>query len=179
MLHSARATSEIPKRGRTHPEWEARAGSAGSSDRAGPVARPTILAILPAGHQCARGAHIIEHRTPRSVSPDARKECANSPAQLPGALRGIPAEGVAGNGKAAPAQGKAFPHGSRQIASSPAQVHHAICPFAIVWHPVFHQDRHRVSSDNFRRARRAWQVRFAGNSPCPASSSRRRIAVSP
>ena len=33
----------------------------------------------------------------------------NSPAPLPGVLRGVPAEGVGGDRAAAPAQGKAFP----------------------------------------------------------------------
>ncbi len=36
-------------------------------------------------------------------------ERVNSPAPLYGALRGVPAEGVDGDGAAAPAQGKAFP----------------------------------------------------------------------
>ena len=38
-----------------------------------------------------------------------------SPAPLTGALRGVPAEGVAGDSKAAPAQGKAFPRSSAKL----------------------------------------------------------------
>ncbi len=62
------------------------------------------LLIFLADPECARG----KQKTP---SPDDfnRRSAASAPAHLAGVLRGVPAEGVAGDSTAAPAQGKAFP----------------------------------------------------------------------
>ena len=81
----------------------------GSAAPAGPVVRQAD----PLGHQSrnqsARGAQ----NKKAAPSGAGRKACGTerviSPAPLHGALRGVPAEGVAGDSKAAPAQGKAFP----------------------------------------------------------------------
>ena len=68
-----------------------------------------ILLLLQAAIR-VRAGPIAKHAAPSGAGHQAcGTERVISPAPLHGALRGVPAEGVAGDSKAATAQGKAFP----------------------------------------------------------------------
>ena len=95
----------------------------GSAAPAGPVARQADPLAPASRNQSARGAQN------RNAAPSGagRQACGTerviSPALLYGALRGVPAEGVAGDSAAAPAQGKAFPNTTfRDIAEYSAAI---------------------------------------------------------
>lgn len=60
------------------------------------------------GPECMRG-QIKKPRPQEQAARPAGKSASSAPLILPGALRGVPAEGVDGDSTAAPAQGKAFP----------------------------------------------------------------------
>jgi hypothetical protein len=98
MLCIARAASEIAKaRNRTL--------IGGGGCRLSVPARETMTA----GSECLRG-HSLQNAVPSGAG---RQPCGTerviSPAPFLGALRGIPAHGVAKDSEAAAAQGKAFP----------------------------------------------------------------------
>lgn len=109
---SARATSEIGKARGLHPERKRSSPTRPGRREPGDCLVRVCPESMTADSVCARGpthtnaAPAGAGRRPRGT------ERVISPAPF---LRGVPAEGVAGDGNAAPAQGKAFP--SRLISS--------------------------------------------------------------
>lgn len=85
------------------------------------VCRLAWPALAPVAAEVRVRAGPVPKRRARRSAAEGRAGPSASPAPLrfPGALRGIPAEGVAGDDKSAPAQGKAFPSprsiGTRRI----------------------------------------------------------------
>lgn len=69
--------------------------------------------------QCARGAPRVKTPRPQEQAGGLRDRARRQPRSTFGALRGVPAEGVAGDGWPARAQGKAFPSLANQFRAPP------------------------------------------------------------
>lgn len=110
VTYDGRATSELDRQTTRTPS-AGRLGIMTGIDRSGGALSPGRPILLPCRSEaaCARGPPRQSPRPQERIA-DARDRARHQHRSTTGALRGFaPLEGVAGDGKPAPAQGKAFP----------------------------------------------------------------------